>query len=56
MKRILLSIIVLFAIMSTAFAQSAVYNSIATAYVTTTLSQSVVFDSTMQAHHCYLTI
>ena len=34
---------------NTASAQQNVYNSIATAYVTTTISQSVVFDSTMQA-------
>ena len=33
---------------STANAQQAVYNSIATAYVTTTISQSVVFNSAMQ--------
>jgi hypothetical protein len=49
MNRILLSIIAFFAIISTVFAQSAVYNSVATAYVQTTISQNVVFDSTMQA-------
>ena len=35
-------------VVDTASAQQNVYNSIATAYVTTTISQSVVFDSTMQ--------
>lgn len=44
MKKIFLSLLVL---CSSVFAQTN-YNSIATAYVTTTISQNVVFDSTMQ--------
>jgi len=49
MKRILYSILAFFAIMSTAFAQSTNFNEIATAYLQTTISQTVVFNSTMQA-------
>lgn len=45
MKKILLLLLLL---CSSAFAQTT-YNAIATAYVTTTISQSVVFNSTMQA-------
>jgi hypothetical protein len=44
MKKLVLSLLLL---CSTAFAQTN-YNSIATAYVTTTISQNVVFNSTMQ--------
>jgi hypothetical protein len=44
MKRILLTLLLL---CSNVFAQD-MYNSIATAYVTTTISQNVVFNSTMQ--------
>ena len=35
--------------MSTAFAKSTNFNEIATAYLQTTISQTVVFNSTMQA-------
>ena len=45
-KRFLLALMMMF-VSSVVFAQQ--YNSIATAYVTTTISQKIVFDSTMQA-------
>ena len=47
-KRIASAIMALFAFASVASAQSYNYNSVATAYITTTISQSVVFDNTMK--------
>lgn len=49
MKRLLISVLLLLGTLHSASSQEVTYNSIATAYVTTTISQKVVFDSTMQA-------
>ena len=46
-KRIISAVVALFAFASVANAQD-IYNSVATAYLTTTISQVVVFDSNMQ--------
>ena len=48
MKKILRSLLASLLILSGTSANAVDYNSIATAYVTTTVSQIVVFDSTMQ--------
>jgi hypothetical protein len=48
MKKLLLIFSFLCSMCVSAYSQAVTYNAIATAYVTTTISQSVVFDSTMQ--------
>jgi hypothetical protein len=48
MKRLLAIALLLIATVQGAWSQTPGYNAIATAYVTTTISQSVVFDSNMQ--------
>ena len=49
MKRFLLFFVALYTLCFSAFSQATAYDAVATAYVTTTISQDVVFNSTMQA-------
>ena len=48
MKRFIFLLVALYTFCFSAFSQATGYDAIATAYVTTTISQQVVFDSTMQ--------